>query len=48
MKQIRAGLKQNLDVSIYAKPIFKASQMKEIRLALSNNIEMDLNSFINN
>ena len=29
--QIRLGLKENLDVSIYAKPEFHSSQMREIK-----------------
>ena len=31
MREIREGLERNLDVSIYAKPEFHSSQMREIR-----------------
>ncbi len=33
-RQIDAGIKDNIDVSIYAKPEFLAIQMHEIRIGL--------------
>ena len=37
-EQIKAGLKENIDVSIYAKPEFNEYQMFEIRVGLLNKI----------
>ena len=34
MNEIRLGLEQGLDVSVYAKPEFDCGQMKKIRLKL--------------
>ena len=34
MEQIRLGLKQNLDISVYAKTDFDEEQMHEIRIEL--------------
>ena len=34
MEQIRLGLKDNLDVSVYANPEFDWDQMKQIRLKM--------------
>ena len=50
MNLIKQGLENKLDVSLYAKPEFKDSQMKEIRLGLKQgiNIESYLNSNISN
>ena len=36
------GLKDNLDVSIYATLDFKSSQMFEIRLGLLNNLDVSI------
>ena len=36
MEQIRLGLEDGLDVSIYAKPEFNPRQMEEIRLGKKN------------
>lgn len=42
MDQIREGLKDGIDVSIYAKPEFKAAQMRVIRFGLQSNIDVTL------
>ena len=34
MKQVRLGLKDNLDVSLYAEPDLSDEQMREIRLKI--------------
>ena len=39
---ILEGLKNNLDVSIYAKSDFDFSQMKEIRLGLEDNLDVSI------
>ena len=39
-EEILKGLKNNLDVSIYAKPEFDMSEMREIRLGLENNLDV--------
>ncbi len=39
MEQIRLGLEENVDVSVYAKPKFNWEQMQEIRLALEKKEE---------
>ena len=36
MREIRHGLEDNLDVSVYAKPEFNEKQMKKIRKQLEN------------
>lgn len=36
MRQIRIGLEDDLDVSIYAKSEFSANQMEEIRYSLKS------------
>ena len=41
MKQIKKGLKQGLDVSIYAKPEYNSSQMSEIRENLENKLNVN-------
>ena len=44
MKQIRLGLKDNLDVSLYAEPDLSDEQMREIRLKLKKeNINKERN-----
>jgi hypothetical protein len=40
MEQIRKGLKDGLDVSIYADPKFNSSQMEEIRWGLEDGIDV--------
>ena len=40
MWQIRLGLKDNLDVSIYAKTIFNSREMFEIRIGLRENLDV--------
>ena len=40
MKEIRLGLEQGLDVSIYAKIIFNKNQMFQIRLGLAKNLDV--------
>ena len=39
-KQIELGLKNNLDISIYAKPELDFQQMNEIRLGLIDNLDV--------
>ena len=41
-EEILKGLKDNLDVSIYAKIEFDWSQMEEIRLGLEKNIDVSI------
>ena len=41
-KQILAGLKENIDVSIYAKKEFDEYQMFEIRLGLKDNLDVSI------
>ena len=40
MQQIKLGLEDNLDVSIYAKPDFDEYQMAEIREGLLSNVDV--------
>ena len=40
--QIRKGLENNLDVSIYAKPEFDEYQMEQIRLGLEANLDVSV------
>lgn len=40
MAEIRRGLVENLDVSIYAKPEYDAYQMKEIHHGLVENLDV--------
>ena len=42
MVEIRLGLRENLDVSIYAKEYFTWKQMNEIRLGLKNNLDISI------
>ena len=42
MSEIRRGLKDNLDVSIYVKPEFNWKQMSQIRLGLKNNLDVSI------
>ena len=39
-KQIRIGLEDNLNVSIYANPEFNIYQMNQIRLGLVDNLDV--------
>lgn len=39
MKEIRLGLKDNLDVSAYARPEYNIYQMKKIRSDLANALD---------
>ena len=39
-KQILAGLKENIDVSIYAKSNFSFMQMSQIRVGLEENLDV--------
>ena len=41
-QEIRKGLKDNLDVSIYAIPDFNSSQMEEIREGLEANVDVSI------
>ena len=40
MFEIREGLEEGLDVSIYAKEIFSDKQMEEIRVGLEDNLDV--------
>ena len=42
LHEIMLGLKDNLDVSIYAKPSFDSSQMRELRLGLKDNLDVSI------
>ena len=42
MIEIRKGLEQDLDVSIYAKSEFDFSQMKQIRWGLAKNLDVSI------
>ena len=42
MEAIREGLKDNLNVSIYANPDFNFLQMREIRLGLEDNLDVSI------
>lgn len=44
MEQIRLGLENGLDVSVYAKPEFEDYQMREIRRGLENGL--DVNTYV--
>ena len=39
-EEIRLGLENNLNVSIYAKKVFNPIQMKQIRLGLEDNLDV--------
>ena len=39
-EEILKGLKNNLDVSIYAKPEFDTLRMRQIRLGLEDNLDV--------
>ena len=41
-EEILQGLKENLDVSIYAKPEFDWEQMREIRFGLEDNVDVSI------
>ena len=41
-KEILEGLKDNLDVSLYAKPDFNINQMGQIRLGLEDNLNVSI------
>ena len=41
-REIRWGLKSDIDVSKYANPDFDANQMEQIRIALSSNVDPTL------
>ena len=41
-KQIRTGLEDNLNVSIYANPEFNIYQMNQIRLGLLDNLDVSI------
>lgn len=45
MEEIRLGLFEGLDVSVYAKPKYNSDQIEQIRLGLKNGI--DVNSYSN-
>lgn len=42
MRQIRLGFESNLNVSIYAKPVYVSKQMNEIRLGLSEGLNVSV------
>ena len=42
MQEIRIGLEDNLDVSIYVKPEFDWSQMDEIRIGLFHEVDVSI------
>ena len=42
MAEIREGLEDNVDVSIYAKPEFNWVQMHQIKLGLKQNIDVSI------
>ena len=42
MAHLKAGLKKNLDVSIYANPDFNNFQMNEIRLGLQDDLDVSI------
>ena len=41
-EEILKGLKNNLDVSIYAKPEFDTLRMRQIRLGLEDNLDVSV------
>ena len=42
MYQIRIGMEDNLDVSVYADPNFDTAQMKELRLGLMKSLPVEM------
>lgn len=42
MKEIKEGLKNNVDVSIYANSTFNSEQMKQIRKGLENGVDASI------
>ena len=42
MGEIKKGLKENLNVLIYAKPDFNSNQMWQIRLGLEDNLDVSI------
>ena len=46
LQQIKMGLEEGLDVSIYAKPEYNEWQMEQIRLGLKDHIDVGVYSFI--
>ena len=42
MAHLKAGLKANLDISIYANPDFNNFQMNEIRLGLQDGLDVSV------
>ena len=42
MEEIRKGLEDNLDISIYLNEDFDFLQMEQIRLGLKDNLDVDL------
>ena len=40
IEEIRMGLEENVDVSLYAKKDFSDRKMREIRLGLKNNVDV--------
>ena len=40
LEEIRLGLEENLDVKVYAKPVYTWAQMHEIRLGLISGIDV--------
>ena len=47
MREIYLGLKNNLDVSYYANPIFDKEQMKTIRYGLADKIDVSIYAKLN-
>ena len=41
-KAVKDGINKNLDVSLYADPIFKTYQMNEIKKGLENNVDVSI------
>ena len=41
-REIKDGIKKNLDVSIYANPIFTTYQMKQIKKGLEKNVDVSI------
>ena len=42
MEEIRLGLEDNLDVSVYAKPEFESFQMRQIKSGLKRNLDVSV------
>ena len=42
MRQIRFGLKDGLDVSVYADPKFRCDKMYKIRLGLKDGVDVSI------